>query len=74
MESGEKELRQAFEDVTTNNVKTVVEFSQETRKIVRDLEAKILKLEEIVRGQNEAIDGLRVQLAIVQARVYSGGT
>jgi predicted RNase H-like nuclease (RuvC/YqgF family) len=74
MDSGEKELRQAFEEVTTKNVKTVVEYTTQTRELVRELEEKIRKLEGLVHSQNQTISALRVQLATVQAKVFSGGT
>ena len=74
MEAGEKELRKAFEDVTTNNVKTISDYTKETRKMLRDLEVKIDQVTNIVINQNTTIDNLRLQLSNVQAKVFSGGT
>lgn len=74
MEPGEKELRKAFEDVTTKNVKTTVDYSTETRKMVRDLEEKVGKLEGMLQSQTSIIEAMRAQLACVQTRVFSGGT
>ena len=74
MEAGERELRKAFEEVTTRNVQATVSHSNETRRIVRELEKKIELLEGIVRNQNTIIDSLRLQLANVQTKVFSGGT
>jgi len=73
MESGEKEIRQAFEEVTTKNVKAAIEYSNETRKIVRLLEEKMLHLELLMQEQNKAIAGLRQQLAMIQGKLYTGG-
>ena len=74
MEAGEKELRKAFEDVTNNNIKAVLDYSKETRNIVREIENKIGRLEEERRQDKALIEKLRDQLAAVQTRVYSGGT
>lgn len=74
MEAGELELRKAFEEVTTGNVKAILGYCQKTREIVREQEQKILKLEEMIRNQNITIDFLRSQLANVQSQVFSGGT
>lgn len=70
----EKELRKAFEEVTTKNVKAILQFSTETRKMLRVLEDKAIKLEEMVRNQNTVIEELRLQLSSIQMKVYNGGT
>jgi uncharacterized protein HemX len=74
MDAGEKELRKAFEDVTTNNVKAVVDFSQGTRKLIRELEQRMNRLEEERKQDKALLESLRMQLANVQTKVYSGGT
>jgi len=74
MESGEKELRKAFEDVTTNNVRAAVTHGNETRKLVRELEEKIKSLDGIIRQVDEKIEGLRGQITSMQMKIYSGGT
>ena len=38
MEPGEFEFRKAFEETTIRNMRTIVEFSQDTRKLVRELQ------------------------------------
>ena len=74
MEAGEIELRKVFEDVTTKNVKTILEYSKETRELTRRLEEKVVKLEGIIRNQGTEIQALRQQLAAVQTIVFSKGT
>jgi len=74
MEAGEKELREAFEENITNNVKRVVEHTNETRKMLRSAEEKIERLEKHVISLNQTIEQLRAQLAAVQAIVFRGGT
>lgn len=74
MEAGEFQLRQAFEQVTTKNVQTMIAYSTETRKLVREFEEKITHLTNLMLIQDNTIDELRKQLAIVQGKIYSGGT
>lgn len=74
MEAGEKELRKVFEDVTTRNVTAVVDHSNETRKLIRELEDKIKSLENMVLNQQQLVAEMRSQLAFVQAKIYAGGT
>jgi uncharacterized protein HemX len=74
MESGEKELRMAFEEVTTRNVQAAVNYSNETRNIVRQLEQKILHLEELAQAKDKEIAVMRQQIAIIQGKLYNGGT
>jgi len=74
MESGEKELRKTFEDTTTNNVKTISDYTKETRRIVRELEVRLNTANNMIINQNTTIDNLRLHLSNVQAKVFSGGT
>jgi uncharacterized coiled-coil protein SlyX len=73
MESGELEMRQAFEEVTTRNVRGAVEFTNETRKIVRGLEKKVVLLEEKSLQQDKTIDELRKQIVNIQMKMYQLG-
>ncbi len=70
----EKELREAFEQVTTTNVKAILEHANKTRTMLREAEKRIDLLQVIINGQNKKIDQLRIQLSAVQAKVYKGGT
>jgi len=74
MESGEKEMRMAFEEVTTRNVKTMIAYSTETRQIVRDMQEKVDLVQAQLRQADEKINNLTRQLSVVQAKLYSGGT
>jgi hypothetical protein len=70
----EKELLQAFEETSNKNIQMILDHSNESRKLVRDMETKVLQLEEQVRIQNKLIEDLRLLLVNVQMKVYSGGT
>ena len=74
MESGEKELRMVFEEVTTKNVKAAIEYSTETRKIVRQLEEKMLHFENILREKDKEINLMKTQISLLQQKLYQGGT
>jgi hypothetical protein len=74
MEAGEFENRKAFEEVVTSNVRTGIDYSKETRRLFRELEMKLDNLDGMIRTQNTVIEGLRLQLAGVQAELFRGGT
>jgi len=74
MMTGDKELRKAFEEVTTNNVRASVEHGNNTRKLVRELEEKVLLLEGMLRQYDEKFALLNSQLNRLQSKVFSGGT
>ena len=74
MEAGELETRKIFEDVTTNNVKTGIDFANDTRRLFRELEDKVTHLSNMVRQQEETINDLRLSLVVIQTKLFSGGT
>ena len=73
-EAGDREVMKAMEEVTANNVRAAVAHGNETRKLFRELEAKVVSLDGLVRTQQEEIKGLKQQLSSVQAKVFRGGT
>lgn len=70
MESGEKELRQAFEETTRRNVQTNVDYSTDTRKIVRELEGKITLLESKIMEYEKRYDIVKKQIIQLQMKSY----
>lgn len=74
MEAGEMEMRKAFEDVTTNNVKAILEHGNTTRKIVRELSDKNEQQDQYVATLKKDIDDLKLQVANIQQLLYRGGT
>lgn len=74
MAAGDKEILQAFEEVTTRNVRAAVDYSMETRKLTRKLEKKVDLLEGNIRQLNQRLDSIQSLLANVQAKLYAGGT
>jgi predicted RNase H-like nuclease (RuvC/YqgF family) len=74
MEAGEKEMRKAFEEVTTRNVKAAIAHLNETRKMVQELTKKVDHLEKTIIEKDGVINSLRVQIAGIQQKLYSGGS
>ncbi len=74
MAAGDREVLKALEEVTTRNVTAVVAHANETREITLGVEKRINKLEEIILQQNEIIEAFRLQLSLIQGKLYSGGT
>ena len=74
MEAGEMEMRQAFEETTTRNVKSAITYSNETRKIVRQLEEKIVHLERLAQGKDKELAEMKLQIARIQQQLYLKGT
>jgi len=70
----EKELRKAFEDVTTNNVKAILDHGNNTRKFIRNLEDRVAKQEELLRQHDDRFQMMQNQITLLQTKVFSGGT
>lgn len=70
MESGEKELRKAFEETTRRNVQTNVDYSTDTRKIVRELEGKVALLELKIMEYEKRYDIVKKQIIQLQMKSY----
>lgn len=64
----------ASEEVQLRNVEMVVQYTKDTRKIVRELDERIIALRNIVMTQQGTIEQYQKQLALVQQRIYAGGT
>ena len=74
MEPGELELRKAFEDVTRNNVKTVIDYTTETRKLIRETQETLVELKRMIAERDSQITQLRQQVSLIQGKLYNGGT
>lgn len=74
MEDAEKikEVILASEEVQRRNIESVIAFSKESRRIVRDLETNVKALQNQVMTQNGTIENLQKQLSSIQQKLYSG--
>ena len=70
----EEALRKAFEETTTSNVRAAIDYTKKTRETVEKLKEKIKHLENTVLTYNAKVEELTRQLAIIQAKLYVGGT
>lgn len=73
MEPGELEIKKAFEETTTKNVRTVIAYSNETRALIRKLEEQIKNQQNAIIVINQTTNRLQQQLATVQAQLYAKG-
>lgn len=74
MAAGDRQVMKAMEEVTTNNVKAAVAHGNETRKIARELEAKVDSLDGLVRQKDIEMKEMQKQIAFLLQRAVSGGT
>ena len=73
METGEKELRKAFEETSTRNINAAIAHGNETRKLTRTLEDRVKLLEEKEIQNKNTIEELRKQIQTLQIKLYTGG-
>lgn len=68
------EQYRTFEEITTRNVKTTIEFTQETRKMVNALSTEVQRLQKAILNRDAEIMELKKQLAAIQTILFRGGT
>lgn len=71
---GEAQVVLASEEVQRRNIQSMMGHGNETRKLVRELEGKVKKLEQSLNSQNQIIANLQIQLAGIHAKLARGGT
>lgn len=74
MEAGEKEIKKALEEVQVRNITTIVSFVEASRQMTLAQQIKIDSLNAQLIAQAELLSQFRVQLAHLQAKVFSGGS
>lgn len=74
MDETEKDLRKAFEDVTTGNVNAAIDYCKTTRAMTRELMETVERQNNIIVSQNATMDEFRKQLAGIQTKLFAGGT
>lgn len=74
LEPGEFELRKAFENTTTNNVRTIIDYSTQTRELIRKTMEEVLELKKMIVAKDTEVMQLRQQVSLLQAKIYKGGT
>jgi hypothetical protein len=61
------------EVVNTRNVMAAIQYTRETRELVRDLERQIDWLTKEINIAREQVSGLLVQVGMLRGEVYGGG-
>lgn len=74
MDPGEKELREIFEKTTINNIKAIIAYNEQTQELVKTLENKVKDLDGVIRQYDTLIDSLKKQIAVLQTKVFQGGS
>lgn len=70
--SNENQIQLASEEVTRRNVKAAVDYSNETRKMLRETEEVVKQLKNMVVQQNSEISQLRAQMTTLLIEKYNG--
>lgn len=74
IEAGEFEKVKASEEVTRRNVQSVVQFTNDTRKMVIELRANMDAIQNKMLALNKMLDENRRQLSLLQQQFYAKGT
>ena len=74
MAAGDKEIILASEKVQAQNIQTNIDFSNETRGLVRGLEEKVMRLENTILSFQALMDQQKKQLAALQQQFYAKGS
>jgi len=74
LEAGEREIKKALEEVQVRNIKSIVAFTEDSRKLVLAQQIQIDSLNAQVAAQAALLDQFRIQLAGLQTKVYSAGS
>ena len=60
-------------DLTERNIRAVLQHSNDTRALIRDLEAKFKVMENQTKQLTDALDMMRGQMQMLQVKVFTGG-
>ena len=67
-----KEVQLASEEVNRRNVRAAVEYSNETRKLLRETEAQVEQLKGMVQQYKTELQQLRSQVTMLLVQKYNG--
>ena len=69
----ELHMMKATEDAVRKNVQAILEHGNDTRRMFRDLEAKVEVLERTILTQNGLLKQYQAQIGFLNAKVLGGG-
>ena len=70
----ENDMALGFQQVTTRNVLAAVDHGNETRRIAKELEGRVKRLEQALQSRDSQIKQLRTMIAGLQDKAFRGGT
>ena len=73
-EAGDREAIRASEEAIKRNVQMILDYTNETRKMLLELRMLFDNLQGHVINQRTELQELRRQLALVQQKIYASGT
>ena len=68
------EIYKAFEEVNIKNLNSIMEYTKDTRVLVRQLEVEMEKCQNQIATFQELLNNLRVQQGHMLQILHSGGT
>ena len=74
IQAGERQAVKASEEVTRRNVKMILDFTNETRKILLELRKMFDSLQGNVMNMKKEQEQYRLQLANLQQQFYQKGS
>lgn len=74
MEAGQLEVLKALEDVQVRNIEAVIQYVQDSRKLILKLHEENKALYAEVHAQRALLEQFKIQLAGLQTKVYSKGS
>ena len=70
----DKHVLKAYTSSTTKNIQSIVQYTKETRKMLRDLEKTLKNMQFELQQKSQEIQGLNARIAVLQQKTFAGGT
>ena len=74
LEPGEFEMRKVFEETSTKNIKTLLDYTTQTREMMRELQDEVKTLKGMLVTRDAESAQLRQQISLVQGILYANGS
>lgn len=74
MQAGEFESYKAFEETAVHNIKLCVAFTNDTRKIVKELTDEVKHLKQMLVTKDQQIGQIQKQIGILLQNKFNEGT
>ena len=74
MQAGEFESYKAFEETAVHNIKLCVAFSNETRKLVKEMRDEINHLKNVIVTRDQQIGQMQGQIGTLLQNKFNEGT